>query len=153
MMCDNRKQFLKTFLAVLFVCLQIQVGNGFLHKNLVVRMTPPINHASSSASSSLNRNYFLPSSSSSELWKKTTSNTHYHRQQRPLFAGSKTDGTGRGKVIQFFVLVACVWIFSIPPEFRRAKFCPGPRDGSPCVETPRKCSDCVTPQVGPLYAF
>ena len=62
--------------------------------------------------------------------------------QRPVapfdrVAGSKTaihakenkdtvsyDGADRGKYIFAVVLFICIWQFSIPPTFRRAKFCP-----------------------------
>ena len=54
---------------------------------------------------------------------------------------SKIDGSGRGTVIQVFVLAICVWIFTIPPEFRRAYICQ--TDG--CIAERSKCNDCVTP--------
>ncbi|GAX24180.1 hypothetical protein FisN_4Lh269 [Fistulifera solaris] len=55
---------------------------------------------------------------------------------------ARYDGTaGRGLVLFGFVLFLCVWLFSIPPEFRRAYFC------SPaCEENPIYCNDCVTPK-------
>ena len=34
------------------------------------------------------------------------------------------DGADRGKYIFAVVLFICIWQFSIPPTFRRAKFCP-----------------------------
>jgi hypothetical protein len=37
------------------------------------------------------------------------------------------DGTGRGLVVMAISLFACVWIFSIPPEFRRAHICTSDR--------------------------
>jgi hypothetical protein len=37
--------------------------------------------------------------------------------------GSKIDGTETGKVMLGFVLAICVWTFSIPVEFRRARLC------------------------------
>jgi hypothetical protein len=46
------------------------------------------------------------------------------------------DGTGRGLVIMAISLFACVWIFSIPPEFRRAHICTSdrPSAASTCVQ-------------------
>ncbi|KAL3756386.1 hypothetical protein ACHAWU_003459 [Discostella pseudostelligera] len=32
-------------------------------------------------------------------------------------------GLNNGKYLLLIVLSACIWIFSIPPEFRRARFC------------------------------
>jgi hypothetical protein len=45
------------------------------------------------------------------------------------------DGTGRGLVVMAISLFACVWIFSIPPEFRRAHICTSdrPSAASTCV--------------------
>jgi hypothetical protein len=34
-----------------------------------------------------------------------------------------SDGTDRGAVILGVVFLACVWMFSVPPEFRRAHIC------------------------------
>ena len=34
------------------------------------------------------------------------------------------DGSGRGRYLFGLVLFICIWQFSIPPTFRRAKFCP-----------------------------
>ena len=50
------------------------------------------------------------------------------------------DGTGRGTVIQVIVLLVCVWIFSIPPEFRRAHMCMT----EACEQNRAACYDCVT---------
>lgn len=37
--------------------------------------------------------------------------------------GLQVDGTGRGLVLLAVVMSICIWMFSIPPEFRRAHFC------------------------------
>lgn len=73
----------------------------------------------------------------SRLTAKTKSTT----ATTSLF-NARYDGTaGRGKVLFGFVMFLCVWLFSIPPEFRRAYFC------SPaCEENPMYCNDCVTPK-------
>jgi hypothetical protein len=34
-----------------------------------------------------------------------------------------TDGTGAGKYLLFLVMLVNIWAFSIPVEFRRARFC------------------------------
>ena len=52
----------------------------------------------------------------------------------------KIQGTDRGTPILIFVMAACIWIFSIPPEFRRAYICAG----TPCLEQRSLCNDCVT---------
>jgi hypothetical protein len=54
----------------------------------------------------------------------------------------KKDGTNRGAIILGVVLLACVWIFSIPPEFRRAYLCGSER----CIEDRQAylCNDCMT---------
>jgi hypothetical protein len=56
----------------------------------------------------------------------------------------KADGTGRGAILLGVVLAACVWIFSIPPEFRRAYLCGTER----CVQDRQAylCNDCMTPE-------
>jgi hypothetical protein len=53
------------------------------------------------------------------------------------------DGTQRGAFLLGAVLLACVWIFSIPPEFRRAYLCGSER----CVQNRSAylCNDCMTP--------
>ena len=70
-----------------------------------------------------------------------------HQQQlvsrrRPMFyePSSQVDGTGRGKYILAFSLASCLWIFSIPTEFRRAIICPS----DACAEQRTLCNDCMT---------
>jgi hypothetical protein len=60
--------------------------------------------------------------------------------QQMASKGKYDFGSGRGKIIQVIVLAVCVWSFSIPPEFRRARFC----TTSACVESRASCNDCVT---------
>ena len=50
------------------------------------------------------------------------------------------DGTGRGVILQGLTLLVCIWIFSIPPEFRRSHFCVVDK----CVQNRAQCYDCVT---------
>jgi len=51
-----------------------------------------------------------------------------------------TAGGGRGLVLFGFVLLVNVWLFSVPPSFRRAYICPTPR----CEQNRPACKDCVT---------
>ena len=53
------------------------------------------------------------------------------------------DGSARGLPILALVLLACVWTFTIPPEFRRAYICP---DSCAKVEyqAAPQCQTCVT---------
>jgi hypothetical protein len=53
---------------------------------------------------------------------------------------SQVDGTGRGLALFSVVLAVCTWLFSIPPEFRRAHFC----FVEQCVQERSNCYDCVT---------
>ncbi|GAX26432.1 hypothetical protein FisN_37Hu018 [Fistulifera solaris] len=87
--------------------------------------------------------FFVPSSSSS--WRMTT---------RPIDDGATLipssalqqqsknsyDGSEHGNVLLGLSLLASIWIFSIPPEFRRAYFCATPS----CVQQRAACNDCVT---------
>lgn len=57
-------------------------------------------------------------------------------------ANADIDGAGRGLVILGIVVAICVWIFSIPPEFRRAHIC----TTDECVASRASCYDCVTLQ-------
>jgi len=58
-----------------------------------------------------------------------------------IFQSSRSnDGSDRGIVIMGIVLAACIWVFSIPPYFRRAHFCVTEK----CVANRSKCYDCVT---------
>jgi hypothetical protein len=51
------------------------------------------------------------------------------------------DGTGtRGPIIFSIVLLGTIWLFSIPPEFRRAHICTAER----CIVNRAACSDCQT---------
>jgi hypothetical protein len=50
-------------------------------------------------------------------------------------------GINRGVILQTITLLFCIWLFSIPPEFRRAHFCFGVES---CLANRSKCSDCVT---------
>lgn len=57
-----------------------------------------------------------------------------------LQEGKVNDGTERGIPILALTLLGCVWLFTIPPEFRRAFICPS----EICVENRDKCNDCRT---------
>jgi hypothetical protein len=133
MLCNNRNFFSKVAIAVLLVCMQLQEGYSFVNH--------PLRNARCNAAS--DHKYLPPTT-----WQPGTANNRQIIQ--PLFGSnsegpnSSVDGTGRGSVIQVLVLLGIVWLFSIPPEFRRAHFCVGERGGIPCVENRAKCYDCVT---------
>jgi hypothetical protein len=78
----------------------------------------------------------LPTSLSSKRQQQQVALT----VQQMASKGKYDYGSGRGKIIQVIVLAVCVWSFSIPPEFRRARFCTTSR----CVESRASCNDCVT---------
>eukprot|EP00980_Cylindrotheca_fusiformis_P007675 scaffold1609_cov91-Cylindrotheca_fusiformis.AAC.1 len=63
------------------------------------------------------------------------------------------DGTGRGLILQGIILGICIWLFTIPPEFRRAYFCPA---DIYCQEVGSCTKECFTygqwfQQVGDYY--
>lgn len=51
------------------------------------------------------------------------------------------DGIGRGIYIQVVVFAICAWLFTIPPEFRRAYLCPA---DTFCQEPGSCTKECVT---------
>jgi hypothetical protein len=117
-----RNIFSKLAIAVLLICSQIQTGYSF------------VPHRSAASTTPVSRPW-------TSQWRPDS--TIYTRQVQPLFQSSNpnsVDGTGRGLYIFAAVLGACVWLFSIPPEFRRAHFCAIER----CVQNRAKCYDCVT---------
>lgn len=76
-------------------------------------------------------------------WKKGLNNQAQGLVQTTRLQGSRNqvvDGANRGYVLLGLVFLACVWIFSIPPEFRRMHFCTSPD----CVQNRASCYDCVT---------
>lgn len=63
------------------------------------------------------------------------------KNKKKKISSADVDGTGaRGVILQGVVLLICLWLFSIPPEFRRAHFCTTDQ----CVTDRAKCYDCVT---------
>lgn len=55
-------------------------------------------------------------------------------------SGDSVYGQGRGSVLLGVVLLLNVWIFSIPPYFRRVHWCATPT----CIENHVACDNCVT---------
>ena len=51
------------------------------------------------------------------------------------------DGTGRGLYLLGIVLAACVWCFTVPPEFRRAFIC---SEGCATNREAPVCNNCIT---------
>lgn len=78
-------------------------------------------------------------------WKTSTQLITRRRSSTQLFekkrGGMSIDGKDRGNYIMAVVLFLNVWLFSVPPEFRRAYICP-PQDY--CIEQRSRCSNCVT---------
>ena len=71
--------------------------------------------------------------------------TSYSFSRRSVVRSEKKevtyDGADRGRYLFALVFFICIWQFSIPPSFRRAKFCP-----PACVKERSLCrtSTCVT---------
>lgn len=87
----------------------------------------------------------LPSSTISSRNKKSTTTTFVTTTttttRTQLFgAKMKMDGAGRGVYLMAIVLAINIWLFSIPPSFRRAKICVGDPAETPQVAV----GDCVT---------
>jgi hypothetical protein len=114
---------LRLLVSVLVAFSYIQEGTSFVNK--------PRSVAHSSASASL-YNVMQPSTSG-------TLQINHGAMMQPL--KSQIDGSGRGVVIQGLVLAICVWIFSIPPEFRRAFICP---ENDVCLANREQCNNCMT---------
>jgi hypothetical protein len=71
---------------------------------------------------------------------ETLSSTQLNEQRNKELFELSQDGSGRGKVLLAAVFAACVWLFSIPPEFRRAFICPT----DACTSNRAACNQCVT---------
>ncbi|KAL3929070.1 MAG: hypothetical protein SGBAC_012373 [Bacillariaceae sp.] len=71
----------------------------------------------------------------------TTTTTTTQLQERK-YKGQVDDGIGRGIYIQLVVFGLCAWLFTIPPEFRRAYLCPA---DTFCQEEGSCTRECVTP--------
>ena len=66
----------------------------------------------------------------------------YINKSQSLSMTKYDDGTGRGVPILVVILLACVWCFTVPPEFRRALIC-----SDRCVELREEapqCNNCIT---------
>lgn len=63
-------------------------------------------------------------SHSSRLKTMTVVSLSLKKQQRTEQDIRRYSGTSRGLVLMAMVLLLNIWIFSIPPEFRRQKLCP-----------------------------
>jgi hypothetical protein len=57
-----------------------------------------------------------------------------------------TDGTDRGIIVQVIVVLAALWFFTVPPEFRRTKICPPTASPDEFVATTQglRPRDCIT---------
>eukprot|EP00977_Amphora_coffeiformis_P018091 scaffold6164_cov163-Amphora_coffeaeformis.AAC.2 len=71
------------------------------------------------------------------------SNNSNSNSKKPKAA--KTDGGDRGLVLFIIVMLVNVWLFSIPPYFRRVLICPDPLPPGCETTAPRiKCQECIT---------
>lgn len=73
--------------------------------------------------------------------RATKASTTTQLQERK-YKGQVDDGIGRGIYIQLVVFGLCAWLFTIPPEFRRAYLCPA---DTFCQEEGSCTRECVTP--------
>lgn len=110
------------------------------HEKFLIPRGNDVNAASSAAPVAAHR--------SSARWTTTALLRSSDSDSASSSTSPDVDGQGRGKYIMSFVLFLCIWIFSIPPEFRRAHIC------TTSAATIR--SDCVslgdwTQQVGDYY--
>ena len=80
------------------------------------------------------RSNTIPQSSS--FVAPTTTTTQLHGKSPPSGYQGTNDGIGRGIYLQLIVFGFCAWMFTIPPEFRRAHFCN--------ADTDRATQECVT---------
>jgi hypothetical protein len=60
--------------------------------------------------------------------------------------GLSADGTDRGIILQVIVVLAALWFFTVPPEFRRTKICPPTSNPDEFVATTTglRPRDCIT---------
>lgn len=65
----------------------------------------------------------------------------YMSSEEPPLSPQIDDGTGRGLYFLGIVLLACVWCFTVPPEFRRAYIC---SEGCAVNREAPQCNNCVT---------
>jgi hypothetical protein len=63
------------------------------------------------------------------------STTHLNEKRADHVDGinAAVDGSGRGLLLMALSLMACVWIFSIPPEYRRAHICSTSVERGDCI--------------------
>jgi hypothetical protein len=119
----------------LFICTLLFAAIDTSVKGFVTKSTVQ-NSFGLATSERSNNALHLPTSLSSRRQQQQVALTVQHMASK----GKYDFGSGRGKVIQVIVLAVCVWSFSIPPEFRRARFC----TTTGCVENRASCNDCVT---------
>ena len=80
-----------------------------------------------------------PAQQQQHLYPTTT--TQLYERKEPYKGMGGNDGIGRGLVLQVIVFGICAWLFTIPPEFRRAYLCPA---DIYCQEEGACTRECVT---------
>ena len=78
---------------------------------------------------------------STSFTTSSTTNTRLYERKEPYKGMGGNDGLRRGLVLQIIVFGICAWLFTIPPEFRRAYLCPA---DIYCQEEGSCSRDCVT---------
>jgi hypothetical protein len=83
--------------------------------NVAATAPPPPHHFHHSMTSTSTTSYYLARRKSTICLRMNNNFTPPDNKD--------IGGLNEGKYLFLFVLSACIWIFSIPPEFRRARFC------------------------------
>mmetsp|Transcript_19757 Transcript_19757/g.27954 ORF Transcript_19757/g.27954 Transcript_19757/m.27954 type:complete len:208 (-) Transcript_19757:251-874(-) len=155
-------------LSTIFIQLPLQ-SNAFTSATVVKRVATAQNPScnkevfsvatsNSSLSKSTKANFKYGVTKHSELCFSLHKNlNHRNLKNRPALVGPQegremrlyerkapsdsVTGTGtRGQILFSLALVFCIWLFTIPTEFRRAYICSGPA----CVENRASCNNCKT---------
>jgi hypothetical protein len=121
------------------------VVEGFVSSSSSATKTsrPPHHHAAGPfavTAAATARKGLLPSISSSSSSKRVV------RLDRSSKLYADPSGQQRGAVILPLVLLLCIWMFSIPPEFRRAKICTTTQEQSSNINYPARQPNCMTGQ-------
>ena len=91
------------------------------------------------------RSPLLTTETTTALSLSINSNNNNNNSNSPKPKAAKTDGGDRGLILFILVMLVNVWLFSIPPYFRRVLICPDPLPTGCETTTPRtKCQECIT---------
>ena len=151
---EEEKRSMMKFLGFLFVFLfvvmttcfeNVVVVNGFTHSRYVSLSSVKKEWGSSCYTT---QNHLGSSYCVAFIAKHQKRVPNTMTQKQKILKGSPTvlfnsgiDGTtGRGPIILGLTLLVTIWIFTIPPEFRRAYIC----STDSCVANRSACKDCQT---------